>query len=176
MAGVIKLGLSLVDGLLSLVNLPPALGHLVRRRLVYGLLPSQFGLALVSLPLPLVDGCLGLGRLGCHLVPGCQEALGGLVQLLSALVQLSSVSFEFPPGLIHLVLPLVQLFLEGAFDGGKPCRGAIGQNPVQGVLVTLQCIDIPVRVVVLNPVQVLEGQAGNHDLVGIEGTRCGYGI
>ena len=94
LAGTIKLGLSLVDGLLPLVGLLPALGHLAGGGLVLLLLSSQFGRAQVHLLLPLVDGRQGLYRLGGQLVLGGLDALGTLVQILPGLIQLLPVPFE----------------------------------------------------------------------------------
>ena len=111
LAGTIKLGLSLVDGLLSLVGLMPALGHLAGGGLVLLLLSGQLSRAQIHLLLSLVDGRLGLHRLGGQLVLGGLDALGALIQILPGPVQLLPVPFEFRSGLIHLVLPLVQLLL-----------------------------------------------------------------
>ena len=124
LAGTIKLGLSLVDGLLPLVGLLPALGHLAGGGLVLLLLSSQLSRAQVHLLLPLIDGRLGLHRLGGQLVLGGLDALGALVQIPPGLVQLLPVPFEFRSGLVHLVLPLVQLLLQGGLDGVQPRCGA----------------------------------------------------
>ena len=124
LAGTIKLGLSLVDGLLTLIGLLPALGHLAGGGLVLLLLSSQFGRTQIHLLLPLVDGRLGLYRLGGQLVLGGLDALGALVQILPGLVQLLPVPFEFISGLVHLVLSLVQLLLQGGLDGVEPRCGA----------------------------------------------------